>query len=261
MSNRLDETRVLRSLSELAEAFAPDPVVVLGASALQFHRPQQARSTLDVDVAVGAEAHVPRMPAGWTQSGVPHRWVVDDGLPIDIVPATAEDLRRGHVDWPGGRRMSLLGVDLAVRDAVRHSMSAPANLLVASLLGLFVCKVVAYGERPGDRIKDLGDLALVLETYVEPDDPRFYDDEALETDAGAEVSFEDRPAYLLGRDLRLWGEDSHRQVVERFVVDVLREGSRERALFLREAGRVGTWTEELLHSRSNALRVGMSAGC
>ena len=119
MSDRLAETRVIRSLSELADAFAPDPVVVLGASALQFHRPSRARSTLDVDVAVGAEVHVRLMPAGWTQSGPPHRWVLDHGLPIDIVPATDEDVRRGHVDWPGGLRMSLLGVDLAVRDAVR----------------------------------------------------------------------------------------------------------------------------------------------
>ena len=103
----------------------------------------------------------------------------------------------------------------------------------------------------------MGDLAL--ETYVEPDDPRFYDDAALGDDAGPEVSFDDRAAFLLGADLRRRGVGSHRRAVEQFVVNLLREDSRARALFLREAERMGRWSEELLESRCTALRVGMSA--
>lgn len=258
MSDPSHMAEVPAALRELADALAPDPVVLLGASALRFHRPTRARNTLDVDVAVGAEAHVSRLPAGWTRSAAPHRWVSTDGLPIDLVPATDDDLRRGHVEWPDGSRMSLVGVDLVLRDAIRYSPSGPDNLLVASLLGIFVCKVVAFGERPGDRIKDLGDLALMLESYVEIDDPRFCDDAAFDGDATDDITFEDRAAFLLGVDLRHRCADHHRRAVESFIADVSRPDSRERGLLLREATRVGAWSEALLESRFRALHDGLS---
>ena len=252
MNDPLRDEDVLLSLREVAEAMAPGLVVVVGAAALAHHRPRHARVTQDIDLAVALDPCAGRMPDGWTRENPPRqRWRDPQGRPIDIVPATPEFLARGSLDWPDGTRMSLVGFELVMRDSEQLSEHGPSNLRVADLRALTVCKVVAWTDRPGDRSKDLGDLATIFETYVESDQDRFHDepDPALE--------FEARAPFLLGTDLALRGFPEHVSAMRGFLSRAAHPDGRFAHLFLREARARGDWDERLLTLRFDALRRGL----
>ena len=249
MVDPLWNPQALRSLREVADSMAPAAVVVVGAAALLHHRPGRFRITLDIDLAVAVDPRGDRLPDGWTRAQPPRqRWSDRDGRPIDIVPATPHCLERGFVEWQDGTRMSLIGFDLVMRDSVPLSADGPANLRVADLMALSVCKIVAWTDRPGDRQKDLRDLATILETYVEPDHDRFHDepDPALE--------FEARAPFLLGIDLARRGSSQHAGAVLGFIERMSETDGRVATAFLSEAQSVGNWNDRLFALRFDALR-------
>ena len=59
--------------------------------------------------------------------------------------------------------------------------------------------MAAYLDRPTERLRDLEDIAHLLESYVDDSSPRFWDD------ALAWGEDDQAPAYLLGLDIgRIW---------------------------------------------------------
>ena len=204
------------ALAALAQAFPNRAIVVIGATALALHYPD-FRGTLDLDVCVAIDAaeHARDevLPTTWRrQRGMPHRWRTDDGLLIDVLPACDRLLADGRVSWPDGVSMDLAGIDLVMRDHHPFGAALPSNVLVASRRALFVAKVVAWLDRPSDRHKDLGDIARLLDDYVEEDDPRRFDEPEL-----ADRDWSERPAFLLGIDLRAVASDRHRGRIHEFV--------------------------------------------
>ncbi len=203
-------------LAAVARAHPDRAIVVIGAAALRWHFPG-FRGTLDLDLCLAVDlAEHGRglgLPSDWRrQLGVPHRWRTEDGRILDILPAADDLLATGRIAWPDGTVMDLTGIDLAMRDHHRYAPELPANVRVASRRALFVAKVAAWLDRPVERQKDLGDMALLLDEYVELDDPRRFDEPAL-----AGVDWSERPAFLLGMDLRAICAARHLASLREFV--------------------------------------------
>lgn len=242
-------------LAAVARAFAQRSIVVIGAAALRWHYPV-FRGTLDLDlcIAIDLEEHTQArgLPEGWVrQAGMPHRWRMSDGQLLDILPAADGLLRAGRVEWPDGIVMDLAGIDLAMRDHLRYSDKLPANVVVASRRALFVTKVVAWLDRPSERQKDLGDLAMLLDDYVDLEDPRRFD-----TTIPDGLDWSERPAFLLGRDLHAICAEHHRLKIREFVRRVTAPDSRDRHWLLQAAP---SWREDerAMPGRIGALLVGL----
>jgi predicted nucleotidyltransferase len=146
---------------------------------------------------------------GWSRH--PRReyeFTAPGGAKVDLIPASPQLLRSGQLQWRNGDVMSLVGMDLAFEHAARHT----GGVLVAPPPVVAILKMVAFGDRPTERERDLVDIAHLLDAYVDEDDERRWD----ETPDGTE--FDLAPAYLLGIDIaRVLSRDAHRRVVSRFL--------------------------------------------
>jgi len=237
------------ALAELA-VVVPTRVVVIGGVALAHHLGPEFRPTLDLDLCVAASPLHQLPPGSWQRlRDPPHRWRTPRGLTVDLLLVDAESLRRRAIAWPNGVRLDLTGIDFAMRDATAVGHGLPADVHVASLCALFLCKVTAWIERPGDRRKDLADLALILDRYVEHDDPRCCSDAAIPPD----LDIAERPAFLLGLDLAVVPH-SERDALTRFLDEV---GDEDRAPHAMLAAR---WPrdDQALPRRLAALRAGIA---
>lgn len=75
--------------------------------------------------------------------------------------------------------------------------------------------MVAFGDRPTERERDLVDVAHLLDAYVDEDDERRWD----ETPDG--IDFDLAPAYLLGIDIgRVISGDAQWRVVSHFLLQI-----------------------------------------
>lgn len=245
-------------LAAVARAFADRQTVVIGAVAMQWHFPS-FRGTLDLDlcIAIDLDEHerAVALPRTWQRLGSPpHRWRTDDGQLLDILPAADQVLAAGSIRWPDGTVMDMTGLDLAMRDHHRFDASLSPNVTVASRRALFLAKVAAWLDRPLERQKDLGDLALLLDDYVDDLDPRRFDEPVLDR-----LDWSDRPAALLGLDLRAICTPRHRERVLEFVRRVGTSGTREQSWMLLAAPPGWHAADSILAARFSALVTGLGA--
>lgn len=248
------------ALIEIAAAFPGRGIVAVGAVALAHHF-ESFRGTRDLDLCIAIDvrehARDSALPAGWTRDArVPHRWRSRSGALIDVVPAAADLLRAGRVEWPGGAILDLAGIDVAMVDAAPIADDLPDQVRVASARSLFLCKVTAWLDRPADRRRDLGDLAVILDRYLDEADPRLFDDPRLEP----EREFDERPAFLLGVDLRAVSAEPHRLRVARFSTLVSNQDGSEHAAMLASAPPRWQRDSQAIPRRIEALRAGLRGG-
>lgn len=243
-------------LEVLAAAHPDRAIVVIGAAALRWHYPT-FRGTLDLDlcIALDLDEHVRGvgLPSNWVrQAGVPHRWRTQEGQILDVLPAASRLLDAGAVEWPDGTVMDLTGIDLAMRDHHRFSEDLPANVAVATRRALFVAKIAAWLDRPAERQKDLGDRALLLDDYVDVDDARRFAEVV-----PADLDWSERPAFLLGMDVRVVGSARHVARIREFVRRVGDPDRRERHWLLQAAPAAWRADESALPARLRALLAGL----
>jgi predicted nucleotidyltransferase len=144
--------------------------------------------------------------------------------------------------------MSLVGMDLAFEHAARHA----GGVLVAPPPVVAILTMVAFGDRPTERERDLVDIAHLLDAYVDEDDERRWD----ETPDGTE--FDLAPAYPLGIDIaRVLSRDAHRRVVSRFLHQI--EATESSGHLLMASNGPARWrTEEnALGRRLQMFKAGM----
>jgi predicted nucleotidyltransferase len=139
-----------------------------------------------------------------------------------------------------------------MRDHERYAAELPAEVRVASHRALFVTKVAAWLDRPHDRQKDLGDIARLLEDYVDDDDPRRFDEPALEG-----RDWDERPAFLLGMDLRAICTGRHEEHIDEFVARIGDPARREHSWMLAAAPAAWRADATELPRRLHALRNGL----
>jgi predicted nucleotidyltransferase len=92
-------------------------------------------------------------------------------LLIDILPFGGIADAKCEIRWPPDEdiAMSVAGFEDAYRAAqeVRVRASPPLDILVASPVGLTIMKLIAWADRPDERNRDAGDLAYILEKYLD----------------------------------------------------------------------------------------------
>jgi len=245
----------LELLADVARAFPGRRIVTIGAAALRWHY-AAFRGTLDLDLAIAIDleehARSGALPADWErQANVPHRWRLPDNQLLDILPAADELLAAGAVTWPDGTTLDLTGIDLAMHDHERYAAELPTAVRVASRRALFVTKIAAWLDRPHDRQKDLGDIALLLDEYVDGDDPRRFDEPALEG-----RDWDERPSFLLGMDLRAVCSERHSERIREFASRAGDPARREHSWLLAAAPAAWRTDAEALPRRLQALRDG-----
>lgn len=96
----------------------------IGASALGFYYEMSWRHTTDVDlvvaVAVDALPDLASRP-GWRRHPKrEYEFTSPAGARVDLIPASADLIRTGQLQWLNGSVMSLAGMDLAFRHAVKR---------------------------------------------------------------------------------------------------------------------------------------------
>jgi predicted nucleotidyltransferase len=248
----------ISALRELGEVWPGRDVVIIGATALGFYYDMEWRKTADVDLVVAVE--IDEFPGrlaerpGWDQHpDKQHEFQSPHGVRLDILPAGEKLLRKGTIVWSRGQVMSLIGIDLAFRHAEPHTVE---NFLVnvATPKVVTLLKMAAYLDRPQERLRDLEDIAHLLEFYVDDSSPRFWD-EAL-----ALGEYDLAPSYLLGLDIGRTIEEPHRHLVEAFLSRVGDPDGIDHAQMLRRGPSRWSIEERPLQRRLQALRDGLTAG-
>ncbi len=218
MTFRLDADQC-DALLALDEALDHRDYALIGAAALGFHI-ELPRYTADLDLVVACDAKdlaARLIDNGWMRDALlAYRWQLHR-VHVDIVAASTNDLAVGYVDYDG-YRLNLAGCDLALRHAtvgqLRHPNDGSANCLVATLPSIVIMKMAAWLDRPSERTKDLGDIARAL-TDADCEDRRWN----LQSNA-ADLEYEDVPPFLIGFDVGKIAENSHRELIQRFMQDV-----------------------------------------
>jgi len=92
-------------------------------------------------------------------------------LLVDVLPFGEIADAKGEIRWPPDEDvvMSTLGFEDAYRAVleVRVRARPPLDILVASTPGLTIMKLIAWADRSNDRQRDAGDLAYILENYLD----------------------------------------------------------------------------------------------
>jgi len=243
----------IAALVEVAQIWAGCQIVIVGATALGFHVEMRWRQTADVDlvVAVGVDdlQAIAQRP-GWQQSARrQHEFRSPQGARLDILPAAAPLIERGHIAWPSGHVMSLAGMDLALAHAVARDVGGGHRVHVAPPPVVAVLKMVAYGDRPAERERDLADIAYLLDIYVDDDSDRRWDE-------AADVEYDLAPAFLLGRDIGGVATQTHRPLVAGFLDRVGDPDSVHHAIMDRLGPLSWRSEEGALHRRLDVFRRG-----
>lgn len=246
------------ALVTLAEALGDDSCVVIGATGLAFHLEMRWRRTHDIDLAVAvgvdtAQSVASRL-AGWTRHPQKeHEWLAPGDVKIDLLPDGPELTAAGSVTWPEtGARMSLVGMRLAFGLGRPHA-SLPRGMRVAPAEVIALLKMVAYVERPAERVRDLGDVAHVLESLLARDeDERFRVEPDLDDDTVC--------SFVLGERLRHRLDPEEFRIVRRFIAMARDESDRHatQAKLLRDGP---AWMRESpgeLLRRLDALERGLT---
>jgi predicted nucleotidyltransferase len=218
------------------------------------------RQTNDLDISVALS--LDELPIelgklfGWRRHpAFEHGWRSPTGLKVDVIPAAPELLAAGRIHWPGGHTMSLLGFRHAFERPRAIQVTAALRVNAATVTAIALMKMAAYQERPDRRLRDLGDLAHILEHYADDAEERRFSDEVL----AAGITYEQVGAFLLGRDLAEMVDLEERRIVERFLGMLGGEidSGRTEALMLQQAPPAWRTDPEEMPGKARALALGL----
>lgn len=235
ISNELDAgtVAIYRDVADVAARLAIDYLVV-GASGRdlilgQAYGVDIQRATNDYDFAfeIGdlsqyQALRTALLEKGFKPSNQAQRLVSPRGVDIDLVPFGDFADAQGNITLPPDHdhEMSVLGFSEALTNAqlVRMSHDPVLDVPVASLPGLVLLKLIAWGDRPRDRrAKDAQDFRYIIESYLEiPEDVSGIWDELdylEEFDGDIELV----AAAVLGRRTRSIASDAAFAVVDALV--------------------------------------------
>ena len=205
------------ALASLRAIWPSQRIVIIGAGALRAQK-RLPRFTADIDVALAVDlTEYPgklQVSTEWTlDPKLPQRWVHQNGVPIDIIPAGDALLVQGHVTWPNDHRLNLEGFS-ALFSAALPFADPHLRIEMATVPLVVLLKMVAWLDRPADRARDLYDLAFLLTDYLdEHDDADF--DRILDAIQHGHVEHSAANAFVLGQDVARC--DGAGRVTKRFV--------------------------------------------
>lgn len=258
--------RVIAAVQAGAQAQGLDPLLV-GAAArdlllVNVFGQRVRRATKDVDFAVvlpdwsafaQLKGHLIRDHGFADEARQQHRLVFiaegpGSGTPIDLVPFGGLQVDRHTLAWPPEMDvyMTVAGFAEALESAQLVELAAGLIVKVASLPGLAILKLFAWGDRRQRDAKDAVDLYTLLRSYSEAGtfDRMTDPDQALDRWQALGCDDERTGAWLLGKDCgllakaetaealqQLWGDELRReQMLDGMVSNELGiKGARQRA--------------------------------
>jgi predicted nucleotidyltransferase len=214
------------ALKTLQRIWTKEQIVLVGASALSCFMDMRWRQTHDLDLSISVSledctADLAKLP-GWTPDPkLDQRWTAPGGARFDIIPAGSKQLADGEIVWPkSGNRMSLFGLRHAFENNEQIPIAADLVLRVARVQVVALLKMIAFQDRPDDRVRDLADLAYILEEFLAEDDPRRFDDEVFQLG----LTYEDTSAFFLGKEIGLISKEMELAKINSFLA-IMRDES------------------------------------
>lgn len=205
----------LNALRSLRAAYPDAEIAIIGATALAFHLDMTWRTSVDLDlvIAVSAVDLDPSRLPGWRRHPkLEHSWKTDQGALIDLVPAPRDALDAGELVWPAsGHRMNLTGIRQGLQSS-KVQLTPDISIAVASVPAIALMKMSAVVDRPYERVKDLKDIAHILNEYPSLDDDGLFSDEV----RARRLEFGPARAFVLGLRLREIVDERDREVVIAF---------------------------------------------
>ena len=248
------------ALRPLLEALDAPRFVLIGAAALSVHVALE-RATEDIDLVFVAspDEYEPWFEQhGWHRSHrMVHRWILEDVF-VDLLPATDDVLRAGHVEFRDGAIMSTAGLDLVLAHALRVPVATTElRIEVASLPALVVLKMAAWLDRPFEREKDLDDLMQVLRYALADDaDCRWDDTHAV---GASGLDHECQSAFYVGLEVGSVIAHAYVDLIGRFLAKAQNEDSscfgRLAIAYRAFDDRAATMTRNTLRAFARGVRV------
>lgn len=249
-------TSVSETAGSLGVAF-----FVVGATARDMifefgHGQPSRRATLDRDFGVRVEswAEFGKLKKSFLTSGRfqetkdVQRLRFQGGLDVDLVPFGGVADNHGAIRWPPDEDivMSTVGFEDAYRAAqrVRVRASPPLDILVASIPGLTILKLVAWVERPHGPSKDAQDLAFILERYLDAGNTDRLFGEQIDLVEVADFDYGRAGARLLGRDIAKIGAPETIKRIREILVKETSDGGRHSLLIPGMVVRASVFDEE-----------------
>lgn len=212
-----EQEEALRALSKL---FPDKCLYMVGATSLVvLGKLSPDRVTLDLDLAVDVLLAELRQTLAASEDWTPdprheERWLHRGKAPVDLLAIGGVHLEDGVLVWPDtGARMNLAGFELLADHSVAQHSRGLSNVLVPVLEVVAVLKMASWLDRPHERLRDLRDLAHLMDRYLEPLDDRMFVGEA----AQRGLFGEEAAAYLLGIDIARLGKPAAAALLARFV--------------------------------------------
>ena len=208
---------ILVSLSNYFSSVDVD-FYVIGATArdivLNFHGEKSGRATRDLDIAIAIsnweefetiEQGIVNIKGFKKDSNQKQRFYYQDNFELDIVPF-GDIMKEGDkVFWPPDEQvaMSVLGFKEVAKATDKFQIDNGVEIEVASLVGVFILKLVAWQDRNNQTNKDADDIAFIISNYFNINQERAiaeYSEIMFEDD---DFSFEKAGALLIGIDVAL----------------------------------------------------------
>lgn len=232
--------QMLRILTEYFQTIHRE-FYVIGATARDIvlsgvYAQSTRRMTKDLDIAIAVSdwdtfqevaTGICRISGFQKSNRQKQRFYYEEKLILDIVPFGDIAGVDKHIFWPpeGTPVMSVAGFMEMTREALTVTVDEEYSILVASLPGIFVLKLIAWKDRCNEYNKDAHDIALLIEAYLE-----INMDRAVEAhdDIFASSSFTTftAGATLMGRDMRriLSNNESLRLQCQKIIEDEIEKG-------------------------------------
>jgi predicted nucleotidyltransferase len=244
------------ALRELRTALPAQRIVLIGASALATHLPI-ARTTSDIDLLfmMAGDDPLPLIaPLGWYRSArISHRYHLGEVV-ADILPVSEAAFARGYVELTPGFPMNLAGCELAFTHYQTFPLTpSSVTLDVASLPALAVMKVASYLDRPHERVKDLEDLAFILQHALGEDHDLRWDSEHPINRTSRD--FDAMSACYIGFCVGKLASDLHLALIDKLWALLEDEHSAAFAIVARASGLIDR--EATLKERIGAFRDGL----
>jgi predicted nucleotidyltransferase len=222
------EPQHARALQSLKRQLGDPRVVLVGGVAIALHTGMPWRQTKDLDLAAAVDPNALaglRPEHGWQRDpSIEHRWSFERATLVDVLPASPSALANGRVVSPrSGAVMNLVGLDLAFEHAENLDCGDGMCVGLPPLAILVLLKMSSFQDRPGDRGRDLRDIAWSMHDYLAEADERRFDPRFNEL----ELAYREVPSFVLGEDLSRLAEPSHLSVAATFLELVERRWSSE----------------------------------
>lgn len=203
----------------MLDAFGNEQWLLIGAWARDLHLHYRHgisidRATVDVDIGIAVSdwEHYARVRQTLLDKGrfsadpnVEHRLMFNRTVPIDLVPFGGLAASDRTISWPsdGSSKMSVIGIDEALKTADSYKLPGAHVVKVVCLPVYILLKIIAWSERHDQRPQvDATDMLMVLANYIDcGNQQRLYGDDR---DLIEEQNFDYQiaGATMAGRDLK-----------------------------------------------------------